>query len=306
MELLEAHGRLFAFVNKMEFSDGTFRAVAEYCSTAAASQALHALRESISVMVGTQVFFAYLRLLTTLGCQGLRLTVRPWTSDVQVDSELASSLQGLLTPSAGFDAPPRRETYAKSTRGTPAHINPGLTMYPFVFSPQYPAVTPFMVDRFAGTSQLPLGPVSPMTPLSPGYPMIRSIYHSPPSPAMTSHHSSSPSRATPGYMRPDGRRQHAARVTRSTHGAGSHHNHVDTARIREGIDVRTTVRGFMFMPSRHQLIHHRSCSATSRTRSTRPCSRDWSMTRAGASTISCTSASTSRTTASMLTVRSLK
>lgn len=45
-----------------------------------------------------------------------------------------------------------------------------------------------------------------------------------------------------GYGRPDARRQHAARVNRSPHhNATGHHNHVDIQRIREGIDVRTTV-----------------------------------------------------------------
>ncbi|KAI5864582.1 RNA recognition motif 2-domain-containing protein [Durotheca rogersii] len=42
--------------------------------------------------------------------------------------------------------------------------------------------------------------------------------------------------------RPDGRRQNAMRVARSPYyNAANHHNHVDVGRIREGIDVRTTI-----------------------------------------------------------------
>ena len=49
-------------------------------------------------------------------------------------------------------------------------------------------------------------------------------------------------RSLPHFNRPDARRQHAMRVTRSPYyNAAGHHNHVDVNRIREGIDVRTTV-----------------------------------------------------------------
>ena len=49
-------------------------------------------------------------------------------------------------------------------------------------------------------------------------------------------------RTMPGLSRPDSRRQHAARVSRSSfYSMATHHNHVDVVRIREGIDVRTTV-----------------------------------------------------------------
>jgi hypothetical protein len=170
--------------------------------------------------------------------------IRTWSpGPIHTDSELVSLFQELQTPSTGFDSGlSGRDPISRQTRTAPAHAGPGFPVYPFVFSPQYTNGAPYLLDRYPGTPQaLPLGPLSPMTPLSPGYRMIRSIYHSPPSPALTSPHSSSPSRAASGYISSDGRRQNAARVARANHGAGSHHNHVDTARIREGIDVRTTV-----------------------------------------------------------------
>ncbi|KAG5931745.1 hypothetical protein E4U53_001634 [Claviceps sorghi] len=51
----------------------------------------------------------------------------------------------------------------------------------------------------------------------------------------------SPSRAIPGFLRSDGRRQNATRVSKvASSGAANHHNYVDISRIRDGIDVRTT------------------------------------------------------------------
>jgi hypothetical protein len=45
------------------------------------------------------------------------------------------------------------------------------------------------------------------------------------------------------YRSPEGRRQNAMRVNRSPYyNAASHHNHVDIGRIRDGVDVRSTVR----------------------------------------------------------------
>lgn len=56
------------------------------------------------------------------------------------------------------------------------------------------------------------------------------------------------------YGRANGRRQNAVKVPnhlqgRSTNSAGSHHNHVDIARIQGGIDVRTTVSGHILLSS---------------------------------------------------------
>ena len=45
-----------------------------------------------------------------------------------------------------------------------------------------------------------------------------------------------------GLIRADARRQNAQRVNRSPYfNAAGNHNHVEISRIRDGIDVRTTV-----------------------------------------------------------------
>lgn len=87
----------------------------------------------------------------------------------------------------------------------------------------------------------PMTPMSPMTPMPGGMPVMGPIY-TPPSTPMTMQSDYMSPRALAAYGRPDGRRQNAMRVNRSPfHVTGSHHNQVDVDRIRQGIDVRTTV-----------------------------------------------------------------
>lgn len=176
--------------------------------------------------------------------KGLHITIRQWYPEpLRSEPDLVSLFQELHATSTGSETKVhQREPGIKHAQEVTAHVGQGLPMYPFIFPPQYATGSPYILDRFSGTTQaVPWAPLSPLTPMTPGYRMIRSIYHSPPSPALTSQHSSSPSRTAPGYMGSDGRRQNATRVMRANQSAGSHHNHVDTARIREGIDVRTTV-----------------------------------------------------------------
>lgn len=53
IELLEVHGRLFALVKRATFSDGTIHAVAEFCSTTAARNALHIYHDGVSTIVSS-------------------------------------------------------------------------------------------------------------------------------------------------------------------------------------------------------------------------------------------------------------
>jgi hypothetical protein len=48
---LEDHGRLFALVNRMLLADGTFQAVAEFCSVSAASHAIRTYHDGLFTMV---------------------------------------------------------------------------------------------------------------------------------------------------------------------------------------------------------------------------------------------------------------
>lgn len=168
--------------------------------------------------------------------------VKPRTEDHWTDIHLASLFRKMSPPSvAAIDCVASQQAGVRDIpQTTTSHLAHAFTMYPYVFSPQ--TGTPLLAHSYSTNPQpTVMGPLPPMTPMSPGYPMMRSMYHSPPSPAMTSQYSPSPSRMSSGYARPDSRRQGATRVTRSVHGTNNHHNHVDAARIREGIDVRTTV-----------------------------------------------------------------
>lgn len=88
-------------------------------------------------------------------------------------------------------------------------------------------------------------PMTPLTPLSPGNMAIMSPMFTPPATPMTMQSGYTSPRSMQGlqaYARPDGRRQNAMRVNRSPfYNNTGHHNHVDVNRIREGIDVRTTI-----------------------------------------------------------------
>lgn len=153
------------------------------------------------------------------------------------------------------------------TRATPAYLNWGygianpnlppmtspetctsspFAMYPLLFPSTFSPTLPYLVDSFMGAG-LGRGLTSPTTPESPIYHGTSTAYHKPPSPALTIKNGFSPSRSISSFGRPDHRRQHATRINRSSlQSLSSHHNHVDVNRIREGIDVRTTVCIYVF------------------------------------------------------------
>jgi hypothetical protein len=157
--------------------------------------------------------------------------------------ELGRTFQAMNFASGEGD--PRQNPYSSSiTSSRPAtsdgsQFSPALGMYPLMVQAPFGPNMPFLLDRFPNTVQT--NPI--MGPMSPSYPIVGSLYRTPPSPALTLKTHQSPSRSMPGYGKPDARRQNATRINRSPHhNAASHHNHVDIHRIREGIDVRTTVR----------------------------------------------------------------
>jgi hypothetical protein len=172
------------------------------------------------------------------------------------------------------------------------NTQPQFPVYPFMIqSPVAPNMS-YVLERVP-----PAGQIGAIGPMPPSYPMMRPVYQTPPSPALTVRNDFSPSRPSSGYPRFDSRRQNAARVTRSPyHNSASHHNHVDIGRIRDGIDVRTTVC-YPLPPRRHTNLG-RSCFVTFPTRLIRRCSSASLMSQAGASTTSCTCALILPTTAS--------
>jgi hypothetical protein len=158
-------------------------------------------------------------------------------------------------------------------------MHPPITMYPIIYHPHIEPGMEYILGR-GPPSYTPIA--SSSTPHAAG--------NHPPHPLQAGRlYEALPNIRGATYGRPDGRRQNAYRGGRGAYsGAASHHNHVDVNRIREGIDVRTTV-GESAHPGNECKVDRRcrSCSATSPTRLTRPCSNALWMTQAGESTISC-------------------
>lgn len=115
-----------------------------------------------------------------------------------------------------------------------------ITLLPVIFHPSKSVRVPFSLDSVMATDLR-----THMTPQAFGRPSFSSMcspFQSPPSPTLTAPSNFSPPRFQSSLERIDLRRQTAARATRSTPNSVGHHNFVDVKRIRDGIDVRTTVR----------------------------------------------------------------
>jgi hypothetical protein len=118
-----------------------------------------------------------------------------------------------------------------------------LPMYPLMFRPPWASTMPFAFDPLPPQNHTAsMGSLATTAAMSPHLSVIGALYQTPPSPPLTATNPYSPSKALTAVGRLDVRRQNAARINRSSyHNSVGHHNHVDTSRIREGTDVRTTV-----------------------------------------------------------------
>jgi hypothetical protein len=112
-----------------------------------------------------------------------------------------------------------------------------LNTYPFVTHPRLHSNLPYFFHNF-----MPAGPLLHVSSTDPPRPLTSLSHQRPPSPALTVHHTHSPLESLSDFGRTEARRQSAPRVIRPSFNNGAnHHNHVDVSRIRDGIDVRTTV-----------------------------------------------------------------
>jgi hypothetical protein len=152
-------------------------------------------------------------------------------------AESSDDLTGTFQHLSVCKGPPPQEQRSRTTADG-VHFQPTFAMYPLMLQAPVGPTMPYMFDRFSAAGQ-----TSPLAPMSPPYPVLGHVYQTPPSPALTTQNNQSPSRPVSVYSRIDARRQNATRINRSPHhNAAGHHNHVDIQRIRDGIDVRTTVR----------------------------------------------------------------
>ncbi|KAK1240335.1 hypothetical protein MKX08_007777 [Trichoderma sp. CBMAI-0020] len=226
---LQSHGRLFAFIRLSSFPNGSFRAVAEFCDTTTAFPVIQACSGGISIE-GIQLFASAYN-VDALSTSGITDAMEEMTVGKRTDEPRQQRL-GPVTPNSNSNS-------SHVGQGD-AHYNAPVAMYPLMFQTPFTPAVPYMLDSFLPPVQANSG--NPLTPFTPQYPVFETLYQTPPSPALTAQNSYSPSRNFSGADRADARRQNAMRVSRSTyHSTATHHNHVDIIRIRDGIDVRTTI-----------------------------------------------------------------
>ncbi|KAJ6439979.1 meiosis protein MEI2 [Purpureocillium lavendulum] len=199
-QLLQSHGQLFAFVKRTVFPNGSFTAVAEFCDVSAVVPTVSNCNNRYTA-------------------EGLHIILSAYDTDTEAVTDLTGALQGISLQRAP-QGPAKHLAgvgSAFSRYQTPADIRvqPPFAMYPLVFPSPFAANLPYMLEPLLPVSEP--GPVTPMPPVSPSYPVLGQLYHTPPSPALTTHNGS------------------------PYHNVASHHNHVDISRIRDGIDVRTTI-----------------------------------------------------------------
>ena len=111
-------------------------------------------------------------------------------------------------------------------------------LIPMVYGGQYTAVPLFISQQTPPRSHSATSSSTSVPLAGQMYPQLASTPH-----IRSAHHEFSSPRPSHSY-RPDGRRQNATRINRGPsnyYNQAGHHNHVDVNRIREGIDVRTTV-----------------------------------------------------------------
>ncbi|KAI2471666.1 RNA recognition motif 2-domain-containing protein [Annulohypoxylon bovei var. microspora] len=232
---LRTEGDLYAFKPHEGVVGSVMSAIAEYCDN---DMSLRAMAKLNSVVVqGFQICIVLYRPdLTPNATQG---GIMGSTGSVTTPSDLAT---GFRRMSIGRSQSVVAST-ANSLMSTPAR--PTLPASSFSV-PQSYGMVPLMYSPLSVTSMSPSYVLDQGTPRTYGS-MMPSSNYSLMSPAMSQQSSLVPAdlmtpRQFQHYGRPDSRRQNAMRISRSPYyNAANHHNHVDVNRIREGIDVRTTI-----------------------------------------------------------------
>ncbi|KAK4106163.1 hypothetical protein N658DRAFT_9123 [Parathielavia hyrcaniae] len=242
---LETQGEVFAFLRLSDFNEHPFRALAEFADGDVAIAVVH--RFNGATLNGVHLLLTICHLLHPDGpaaahrpregpshpfnaSRGSLLNVHntilgTGPSDIPQQGNAIIPAGRLVQPSAGFHVPPQYSMYPTVYRGLP---------------PAGPSR--FVVDQTPTRGQ-PAAHMSPMSPISGGMPIMAPLYNTtPPATPMAMNGSITSPRNIQPYGRPDSRRQTAMRVHRSPYyNNAGHHNHVDVNRIRDGIDVRTTI-----------------------------------------------------------------
>ena len=250
--LFEAEGQLFAFQKQPGSDESHFQAIVEFCDATLALNVGVKFKQ-VSVQVRRPVKALSEDLLTSV-IQGAYVAITMYKPDEPAVSS-SDVNSGVLSPPRGpvhdLTMDFRNISFSQSSQlGTTlmhaGQQTPPLNMQfqhptaliPMVYGGQYAAVPLFISQHTPPRSHSATSSSTSVPLAGQIYPQLASTTQ-----IRSGHHDYSSPRSSHTY-RPDGRRQNATRINRGPsnyYNQAGHHNHVDVNRIREGIDVRTTV-----------------------------------------------------------------
>ncbi|KAL2200887.1 hypothetical protein P885DRAFT_25717 [Corynascus similis CBS 632.67] len=238
---LDTQGEVFALLRQSAANDRTFRGVVEFSDADVAISVVQKFNRA------------------TLGGVHLILTIcppgpatpapRPFEENKRPFNASRGSVHNMANDFLGVDFSEVSQHDTGPFVSAPHGHSPAEMQAPQQF-PMYPAVyndmkspgpNRFILDQTPTRGQ-GVGHMPPMTPISGGMPMMASLFNTtPPDTPMAMRGEFTSPRSIQSYGRLDSRRQGSVRANRSPYFNASHHNHVDVNRIRDGIDVRTTI-----------------------------------------------------------------
>ncbi|KAI1464745.1 RNA recognition motif 2-domain-containing protein [Daldinia caldariorum] len=231
-ELLQSEGDLFAFKIRDGVQGSLISALVEYCDNDMSLRAVSKFNNA--VVEGFQICITLYRpdLRPITAPSGTNGSARAVVSPTQLATGFRRMSIGrtpsvIPTATNSLYSTPARHSISQSGFQLPSPYG----VVPLLYT-GLPITPPYMMDQS-----------SPRTPSS----MLSASNYSLASPTLSQHSSFlSTDLMTPrqfqNFGRSDGRRQNAMRIARSPYyNPANHHNHVDVSRIRDGIDVRTTI-----------------------------------------------------------------
>ncbi|KAF4972616.1 hypothetical protein FZEAL_9559, partial [Fusarium zealandicum] len=235
---LNSQGQLFALSKLVNYPDGSFRGVAQFCKAADAAQAVQALNHRMVDGIFLEIAAPPRDRLPaanqedlTAAMHGLSMTQAPNTSHQHLGSGTRVP-SGVYQPAFSMQSMQSMQAMqAMQSMQSMQAMHP--TMLPS-------SNMPYVVDG------LPQGPqfahMNQMTP----YPMVGPLYQTPPSPALTANTGFSPSRfhgygVGNGFGRFDMRRQQVPRPLNAPSNRPINSNTVQLKELIAGRDCRTTV-----------------------------------------------------------------
>ncbi|KXX78660.1 Meiosis protein mei2 [Madurella mycetomatis] len=237
---LETQGDIFAFQRQSDVNEYIFRAVVEFTDADVAVSVVQ--RFNGTTLGGVHLLLALCQLNATAMALEPLQGFDPSRGSVHDMTNTFQDMGVTKTPQHR----PANDLIATGRLGqVPAELyapcqQQQMAVYPVVYHGLRPTgPTRSMLNHTPARSQS-LGHMNQLTPISSGLPAVNPMYT--PAGLMNMHGNFAGPRTTRPYGRLDNRRQHAMRVSRSPYyNAANHHNHVDVNRIRDGIDVRTTI-----------------------------------------------------------------